>query len=102
MNTAAFLSPMTYGYIEKSYGNDAPFISVIALMSIGKLPWLKIDPGRRSASPRAHSSAERVHTKLILLSLMRRRSWVVASLFLVGLLGAEPLAAATLFQEIST
>ena len=48
MNTAtyvaAFLSSVAYGYIVKSFGYNAPFVPMIALLIISTFLWLRIDP----------------------------------------------------------
>jgi ACS family glucarate transporter-like MFS transporter len=45
--TAAFISSVAYGYIAKAHGYDAPFIPMIALLTIGSLIWLKIDASKK-------------------------------------------------------
>jgi sugar phosphate permease len=55
MNTltflAAFLSSVVYGYIAKSYGYDAPFVPMIALLATGAVIWMGIDATREMVEP---------------------------------------------------
>jgi len=49
MNTAAqiasFVSSVAFGYLVEHYGNyDVPFYPMVALLAIGTLLWLKVDP----------------------------------------------------------
>jgi MFS transporter, ACS family, glucarate transporter len=50
MNTAAyagaFLSSVAYGYIVAARGYEAPFLPMIALLTVGALLWFKVDAER--------------------------------------------------------
>jgi MFS transporter, ACS family, glucarate transporter len=51
MNTSAqvggFLASVAYGFIVERFGNyDAPFVPMAALLFVGALLWLRIDPSR--------------------------------------------------------
>ena len=54
MNTATyvadFLSSVAYGYIVNSYGYDAPFIPMIALLVVSAVLWFRIDATKAVAS----------------------------------------------------
>jgi MFS family permease len=46
-NAASALSAVIFGYLVGYFGNyDAPFIPMVALLSLGALLWLQVDPTR--------------------------------------------------------
>ena len=46
-NAASALSAVVFGYMVGYFGNyNAPFIPMVALLSVGALLWLQVDPTR--------------------------------------------------------
>ena len=46
-NIASALSAVVFGYLVGYFGNyNTPFIPMVALLSVGALLWLRVDPTR--------------------------------------------------------
>ncbi len=61
MNTAAsagaFVGSVAFGYlVERSGGYDVPFIPMVALLVVGGLLWLRVDPERKLIPNRAETN----------------------------------------------
>ena len=48
-NVASALSSVVFGYLVGYFGNyNTPFIPMVALLALGALLWLQVDPTRRT------------------------------------------------------